>query len=116
MDHHFERAMSVDQKILLDNKKKPFTQGNLLLVLTFNKTLPNIKSVIDKPCHILSINKNLQKLFAKPFIAYRRNANLHQLIGGNRIFKNKVVRKNTKQPKQSGHSSPLSLENEQPLL
>ena len=27
-----------------------------------------------------------------------KNTNLFQLIGGNRIFKNKVVRKNTKQP------------------
>ena len=31
---------------------------------------------------------------------------MYQLIGGNRIFKNKVVRKNTKQPKQLGHCSP----------
>ena len=30
---------------------------------------------------------------------------MYQLIGGNRIFKNKVVRKNTKQPKQLGHFS-----------
>ena len=29
LDHHFERAMSVDQKILLENKKKPSTQRNL---------------------------------------------------------------------------------------
>ena len=31
-----------------------------------------------------------------------------QLIGGNRIFKNKAVRKNTKQLKQLGHCSPAS--------
>ena len=30
---------------------------------------------------------------------------MQQLIGGNRIFKNKVVRKNTKQVKQSVHCS-----------
>ena len=51
--------------------------------------------------------ENLRKFFDKrPFIAYGRNTNLFQLIGGNRIFKNKVVRKNTKQPKQSGNCSP----------
>ena len=104
VNHHFERAMSVDRKVLLENKEKPSTQGNLPLVRTFNKTLPNIKNVIDKHWHILSINENLQRVFNKrPFIAYRRNTNLHQLIGGNRLFKNKVVRKNTEQPKQSGH-------------
>ena len=62
---------------------------------------------MDNNWHILSINKNLRKVFdKKSFIAERRNINLKQLIGGNRIFKNKVVRKNTKQSKQSGHCSP----------
>ena len=99
--------MNVNRKILLENKEKPSTQGNLPLVLTYKKTLPNIKNVIDKHWHILSINENLRKVSDKrPFIAYRRNTNLFQLIGGNHIFKNKVVRKNTKHPKQSGHCSP----------
>ena len=107
LDHHFERAMSLDRKIMLENKEKPSTQRNLPLVLTFNKTLSDIKNVIDKHWHILSINENLRKVFDKrQFIAYGRNTNLHQLIGGNRIFKNKVLLKNTKHAKQSGHSSP----------
>ena len=63
LDHHFERAMNIDRKILLENKEKSSTQGNLLSVLTFNKTLPNIKNVIDKHWHILSINENLWKVF-----------------------------------------------------
>ena len=33
--HHFERTMSVDRKILLENKEKPSTQGNLLTVNTY---------------------------------------------------------------------------------
>ena len=41
LNNHFERAMSVDRKILLENKEKPSTQGNLPLVLTFNKLLLN---------------------------------------------------------------------------
>ena len=99
--------MNVDQKIQLENNEKPSTQGHLPLVLTYNETFPNIKNVIDKRCHILSINENLRNIFdKKPFIADRRNTNLNELIGGNRIFKNKVVHKNTKKPKQSGHCSP----------
>ena len=83
LDHHFEKVMRVDRKILLENKEKPSTQENLPLVLTFNKTLPNIKNVIDKHWHILSNNDYLQKVFDKrPFITYRKNTNLHQLIGG----------------------------------
>ena len=107
LDHHFERVMSVDWKIMLENKEKPSAQWNLPLVLTFNKTLPNIKNVIDQHWHILSINENLRKVFDKrTFIAYRKNTNLYQLIGGNRTFKNKAARRNTKQPKQSEHCSP----------
>ena len=57
LDHPFERAMSgADRKILLENKEKPSTQGNVPLLLTFNKTLPNIKNVVNKHWHILSIN------------------------------------------------------------
>ena len=93
LDHHFKRAMSVDRKVLLENKK-PSTQGNLSLVLTFNKTLPTIKNVTDKHRHILYINGFLRNVFDKrPFIAYRRYTNLHQLIEGNCIFKNKDVHK-----------------------
>ena len=99
--------MNVDRKILLENKKTPYTQDNLPLVLTFNITLTNLKTVIDKHSHILSINEKLQNVFDKrPFIAYRRNTILYQLIRGNLIFKNKVLRKHTKQPKQSEHCSP----------
>ena len=62
-DHHFKKAMNVAPKILLENKEKLSKQGNLLLVLTYNKALPSIKNVIDKHCHFLSINENLPKVF-----------------------------------------------------
>ena len=57
--------MSVDRKILLENKEKPSTQGNLPLVLTSGKTLPNIKNDMDKHWYILSVNENVQKVFDK---------------------------------------------------
>ena len=88
LDHHFERAMNIDRKILLENKEKSSTQGNLLSVLTFNKTLPNIKNVIDKHWNILLYQRKFKKVFdKKPSIAYRRYISLCQLIEGNRIFK-----------------------------
>ena len=65
MGHHFERVMSVDQSMLPENKEKPSTQGNLPLVFTFNKTLPNIKTVKDKHWHIPSINENFEKFLIK---------------------------------------------------
>ena len=57
-------------------REKPSTQGNLPLVLTLNKTLPNIKIVTDRHWHILFIKENLRKVFDnRPFIAYRRITN-----------------------------------------
>ena len=66
--------MTLYRRALLQTKEKPATQKHLLLVVTFNKNLSNIKNVIDKHWHILSINENFKKKFdKKPFVAYRRN-------------------------------------------
>ena len=42
LDHHFEKVMSVDGKILSKNKERLSTQEKLPLVITFNETVPNI--------------------------------------------------------------------------
>ena len=84
----------------------PSTKGNVPLALPFTKALLNIKTVTDKNWHILSFNKNLRNVFDEtPFVAYRRNINLHQLIGGNRILENKAVRKtsNNQNNQDSAH-------------
>ena len=55
------------------------------------------------PCFI-QLMKTCEKCLIKDnSFAYRRNNNLYQLIGGYLIFKNKVKRRKTKQPKQSGN-------------
>lgn len=91
-NYHFERAMLIDRKTLLQTNEKPPTKGNLPLKITFNKTLPIIKHVIDKYWHILSINEKFKKGFDKKLlIPYERNKNLHRIIGGNCNLKCKVV-------------------------
>ena len=73
LDYHFERAMRVDRKAPLQIKEKPATQENLPLVVTFNKTLLNIKNVIDKLWHIFPINEKFKIVFHKKlFIVYRK--------------------------------------------
>ena len=59
LDGHFKRAMNVDRQILLENKEKLSTQGNLPFVLNYNKILPSIKNVKDKHWHYLSITENV---------------------------------------------------------
>ena len=69
--------MHADRKTLLQAKEKTSTQESLPLLVTFNKILPS-KNVIDKHWHIFSIREKLKKAFdKKPFIAHRRNKNLH---------------------------------------
>ena len=81
------------------------------------QNIPNVKKVIDRHWHILSINENLREDFDKrPFIAYRKNTNLFQLIGGNHIFKNKVVSKNMKRLKKSRNCLQCLCKTEQSLL
>ena len=70
--------MLIDRKTLLQTNEKPPTKGNLPLKITFNKTLPIIKHVIDKYWHILSINEKFKKGFDKKLLVpYERNKNLH---------------------------------------
>ena len=102
-----KRSSCYIRKTKRKTKETPATQENLLLVVAFHKTLPNIKNVIDKHWHILSTHKKLKNTFdKKPFIACRANNKLHQMIGGNRILKSKVVDKNNENHKQSGKCSP----------
>ena len=54
--------MRVIRKTLLQIKENPAAREYLPLVVTF-LMLSNIKNVIDKHCHILSINEKLQKNF-----------------------------------------------------
>ena len=46
LDDHVERTMRADRKALLQTK--PVTQENIPLGVTFNKTLPSMKNIIDK--------------------------------------------------------------------
>ena len=93
------------QMYIICASARPTTQENLALVITFIKTFPNIKIAIDKYWPILSINEKLANGFDKNmFIAYRYK-NLREILGGNRILKSKIARKNKKKYKQSGKCS-----------
>ena len=84
---NFWALISKEQCVYIKKHKKPATQENLPPVVTFNETLPFVKNVIDKHWHIVSINKKFKKTFdKKSFIGCRRNKNLQQIIGGNRIL------------------------------
>ena len=47
----------------LSNKDKTETGNHLTLCVTYNKTLPNIKTILEKHWHILNVNLELKKVF-----------------------------------------------------
>ena len=88
-----DRAGIKDRKELLQPRLKKNSAAPLTMVTTFNNTLPNLKNIMAKNWNLLSINKDIAKKFTKePLIAYRRNPNLRQLLGGNKIENGKVIR------------------------
>lgn len=105
LDKQFKKASRLNRDQLLKYKDKPKTTNQIPFITTYHKNLPKIRSIIDKTWNLLHINDNIKKIFdEKPFVAYRRNRNLRDLIGQTTIVNNRVKR--TKQQRQIGKCSP----------
>ena len=62
---------------MLTSRQKLANKPRVLLVLKFNRTLPNIKKIIDEQIHLLPVNPKLTNPFQeKPIIVHKRNTNL----------------------------------------
>ena len=83
------RTISIPRNELL-NKIKTSNTERLPLTVTYNRTLPDLKTIIDKNWHILQIEPKLKETFAEPpILAFKRNKNPKDIIEGNKIFDNK---------------------------
>ena len=95
LDTEFQRLSEIERDASLTPKSKEEDQKRIPFITTYNKTLLNLKQIIDKHWHLLQINSNLRTVFEQgPPIAYRRNKNLSDLIGSKKILDGKVVREN----------------------
>ena len=89
-----QRAETRDREELLQPRSKKEKKAPLTLVTTFNKTLPNLKNILANNWDVLSINQDISKKFtSQPLIAYKRNPNLRQLLGGNKIENGRVAKR-----------------------
>ena len=62
--------------------------------VTYNRTLSNIKNVLQQHWHLLKTDSTLEEIFQQtPILAFRSNRNLKYIIGGNKREFNKVKRK-----------------------
>ena len=82
----------MDRKKLLEEKAKK--QSNRIpLVLTYNRTLPNVKRAISNNWNLLHINQKFKDVFQEPpILAFRRNRNLYDLLGCKNIVDGKLER------------------------
>ena len=85
------RAISIPRNELL-NKIKTSNTERLSLTVTYNRTPPDLKRIIDKNWHILQIEPKLKEIFAEPpILAFKRNKNLKDIIGVTRFLITKKV-------------------------
>ena len=90
------RAISILRNKLLSKIKTSNTE-HLPLTATYNGTLPDLNTIIDKDWHILQIKPKLKEIFAEPpVLAFKRNKNLKDITGGNKVFGNKKNSLNVK--------------------
>ena len=102
-----EKVDLIERKVPLQNNEKRNSKKNIPLVLTYNRTLPNISVVVRENWHILQINSEFRNVFVnKPTVAFKRNKNIQDLIGGHLIKDGKVVKKKLK--KRQGKSKPCN--------
>ena len=69
---------------------KPKRKDSITFPVTYNPVLQNIKEIIIKQWHILSINSSFKEIFnsSQTMIAFRKNSSLKQLMRTNTIRNN----------------------------
>ena len=93
LSREIARAAAQDRPSLLTYKEKP-TSSKIPMIVTYNRTLPNMKGILDATWDHLKINPETHKKFTeKPILCYKRNKNLRDEIGQTRLSRNRVVRK-----------------------
>ena len=88
MEEHFAKVSNIDRKQLLTyNEKKG--DNKIKFITKYNKGLPNIRNVFESNWHILQTNEKFaETLEDKPILAFRRNRNLRDILGGMRLENN----------------------------
>ena len=85
LEEHFAKVSNIDRKQLLTyNEKKG--DNKIKFITKYNRSLPNIRNVFESNWHILQTNEKLAETFEdKPILAFRRNRNLRDILGGMRL-------------------------------
>ena len=89
---HTSKATAITWNEVL-NKIWTGNDEKIPLIVTFNRTLLDLRHLIYKNCHILQIEPKLKNFFKNPtVVAIKRNKNLHNFIGGNKLYNNEKLK------------------------
>ena len=103
--NEIKRAVNVPRQELFKVKEKQHSQ-RIPLIIKYNRTLPSLSKIINKNWNILQIDRNIKETFKeRPIIAFRRNKNLRDLLGSNKI-ENDTKQIGTKKQRSTGSCKP----------
>ena len=93
-------------KELFTSKEKS-NKNRVPLSIKYNRTPPNISKILNRNWNMLYINIEFHGVFqATPMIAFKRNKNLREIIGGHTVKQGKVSKKSL--DRLNGKSMPCS--------
>ena len=76
LSREIARAAELDRSSLLTYKEKP-TSHRIPMIVTYNRSLPNMKGILDSTWDHLKVNPETHEKFKeKPILCYKRNRNL----------------------------------------
>ena len=94
IENQIKKVARLNRNVLLAEQNKSKNASRLPLSVTYNRTLPNMKNILQQHWHLLKIDSTLEETFQQTLIlAFRRNRKLKEIIGGNKIEFNKVKQK-----------------------
>ena len=68
LETELQQLLEIERDALLAPKSKAKDQKQIPFIITYNKTLPNVKQMINKHRHLLQINSNLRTTFEQETI------------------------------------------------
>ena len=93
LDEQIKKADRIERKELFTCKEKD-EKNRILLLITYNRTLPNMSKIVNRNWNILQINTEFHGVFqATPMIVFKRSKNLQEIVGGHTGKQGKVFKK-----------------------
>ena len=101
LEKNISKVKTLNRNDMLQRKNQENSgKARIPLTLTYNGFLPNISKVFRKHWNLLLINDSLKETFnCQPITAFKRNVNLRELIGSNKIEQGKVKKRQAKKLK-----------------